>query len=56
MGSSFEGHGSAEDLAGIPGRGESRDLATLAAVVYGEEEVGEYVSKHDETVLSWAAG
>jgi hypothetical protein len=35
-------------LAGIPGRGEPRDLVTLAAVVHGEEEVGEHVDKHDE--------
>ena len=41
-------HESAEELAGIPGGGEPHDLATLAAVVYGEEEVGEYVDKHDE--------
>jgi hypothetical protein len=34
-------------LAGIPGRGEAHDLAALGAVVYGDEEVGEYVDKHD---------
>lgn len=45
--SSFEGHESAEDLAGIPGDDKAHDLATLAAVVYGEK-VGEYVNKHDE--------
>jgi hypothetical protein len=48
MESSSEGRESAEDLAGIPGRGEAHDLATLAALVYGEEEAGEDVDKHDE--------
>lgn len=48
MESSSERHESAEDLAGIPGRGEAHDLATLAAVVYGEEEAGEYADKHGE--------
>ena len=47
MESSCKGHESAENLAGIPGRGEAHDLATLAAVVYGEE-VDEYVDRHDE--------
>jgi hypothetical protein len=46
--SSSEGRESAEDLVGIPGLGETRDLAALPAVVYGEEEVGEYADKHDE--------
>jgi hypothetical protein len=32
-------------LAAIPGRGEAH---ALGAVVYGDEEVGEYVDKHDE--------
>ena len=48
MESSSKGHESAEDSTGIPGSGEAHDLATLAAVVHGEEEVGEYVDKHDE--------
>lgn len=46
--SSSEARESAEDLAGIPGRGEAHDLVALGAVVYGGEEVGEYVDKHDE--------
>jgi hypothetical protein len=37
-----------EEVAGIPGRGAAHDLASLAAVVYREEEAGEYVGKHDE--------
>lgn len=40
-------------MAGIPGRGEAHDLATLAAVVYGEE-VDEYVDKHDEWLAATA--
>lgn len=48
MESGSEGHESAEDLAGIPGHSAAHDLSTLAAVVFGEEEVGEYVDKHDE--------
>ena len=53
--SSFEGHESAADLKGIPGLGEARDLAALVAVVYGEEEVGEYVDKHDEWLAATRA-
>ena len=48
MESSSEGDQSATDLAGSPGCGEADDLATLAALVRGDEEVGEYVDKHDE--------
>lgn len=48
MESSSEGYEPPEELAGIPGRGAPHDLASLAAVVYGEEEVGVYVEKHDE--------
>jgi hypothetical protein len=48
MESSSEAHESAEDLAGIPGHGEAHDLAALGAVVYGGEELGEYVDKHEE--------
>ena len=48
MESSSEGHEAAEDLAGIPGRGEARDLATLHAAMYSEEEDDGYVDKHDE--------
>lgn len=48
MESSSEWHESAEDMAGIHSRGEAHDPATLATVVYGDGEVGEYVDRHDE--------
>ena len=48
MESSSEGDESATDLAGSPGCREAHDLATLAAVVDGGEEVSDYVDKHDE--------
>jgi hypothetical protein len=34
--------------AGVPASGEPHDFATITAVVYGKEELGEYVDKHEE--------
>jgi len=48
MESGPEAYESPADLVGVPGPGRPHDLATLAAVVYGEEELGDYVDKHDE--------
>jgi hypothetical protein len=48
METSSKPYESPDDLTGVPGRGEPHDLATLAAVLYGEEELGEHVDKHDE--------
>jgi hypothetical protein len=52
--SSSEAYESPEDLAGVPSRGEPHALATLTAVVYGKEELGEYVDKHGEWLAATA--